>query len=248
MLDLVAPLFSLSAEYLKTRKEDAQARSIEDFQAWLREDVFPRLLEQSGQTLHSTIALRAAEHERFASIMELLQTIRQAVSEPTVADRWAELRPVDQVLLKHLHARTLDDLFVILDNDDLTATLHEPGETLSAAAQFLSERGLLEYTPYCGGWHVSLTRAGMELAHEVASPGSFEKATSCLGKVLSARKDDVARLDELSEAAHQPFALAYFVVSSWAERGLLAFQEMSPFEASSVYNVSETLRRHYATA
>jgi hypothetical protein len=63
MLELVATLSALCAEYLKTREERHERVDADAFRQWLHDDVFPRLLEQSAQALESITGLKAAEKE-----------------------------------------------------------------------------------------------------------------------------------------------------------------------------------------
>jgi hypothetical protein len=137
MLDLVATLFQLSSEFLRTRKDDRAAGDAPEFQAWLREVAFAQLLAQSDQILEAAIALKAAEHERFAAITDLLQTIRRAVSAPSAIDQWAQLRPADQALLKRIASSGIDDPLCILEEEDFRILGHfgRPARVCSTLSQ-----------------------------------------------------------------------------------------------------------------
>jgi hypothetical protein len=121
MLELVATLSALCAEYLKTREERHERVDADAFRQWLHDDVFPRLLEQSAQALESITGLKAAEKERFDTLLGHLLAIREMVAGTTTAEQWRALPKGDQTVLAGLFAMFLEDPDRCIDGAALAA-------------------------------------------------------------------------------------------------------------------------------
>lgn len=238
----VSQLAPLVAQWLEHRSQRAERDDADAFRQWLQNEAFPRLLEQSEQALQSIAGLKAAEKERFDTILEHLVAILAAVAEPTVADYWRKLRPVDQVVLKALFAMLQEDADRCVDGAELAAAAGHAEREVHDTVRYLEEQGWAHCHEFSGKWAADLRSAGIRFVWEASDASGFEAARERLAQLLVA--DEAARIGVLAEDADVPYPLAHALVQDWADQGLLQFEDdYSPPEAGLVHSVSATLRR-----
>jgi len=243
MIEAIAPLFALFAEYLKTR-EDRDARIDADaFKQWLEQEAFPRLLAESSQTLQTLIGLKAAEKERFDTILEHLLALRAALAGPTVVDRWRKLQPADQAVLRALFEMFREHPNRSVEGAVLSTAVNQPSKTVRTTVSFLEEKEWVDYHGFTGAWAVDLTPAGTRFVWEVTDAAGYRNTRELLARHLLDNLDG-ERIGKLAQAADVPYQLALALVQEWVDQGLLRFEDnCSPPEAGLVHGVTETFRR-----
>lgn len=242
MLDLMAgsTLFALCAEFMKTRREGADAQDAHAFQAWLQHEAFPALLAKASETFVSVRTLQISERERYDDVIGHLKAIRSMLSGPTIADRWAELGPVCQRVLQ-----TLRDPDECVEIGELAQRVEAPTVETKRGARLLAEKGLLNAHEFAGYLGFSSSPAGRRFTWEALDGPGYSQAVRDVHRRLAHLPDhDSVRASELSSAVGLSIDQVDLIVSDWESRDLLECQRYD-HEDLLIYNVTETLRRMF---
>ena len=242
MIEAVAPLFALFAEYLKTREDQAARIDADAFRQWLEREAFPRLLEQSEQALRSIVGLKADEKERYDILLEHVRAIRAAVVPNTAVETWRAMEPVDRAVLAAFFADFKEKPDAQFDESHLDHIKH-PSDQLRKSVRYLQEKSWVIEHAFSGAWFADLTDTGVLFAWEATDPTGYAASKQRLASCLPA-DGETSRIGALADAAEIPYPFAQALVSAWAEQGLIEFEDgYSPPHMGLVHTVSESLRR-----
>jgi hypothetical protein len=242
LFETIASGAALAAEFLKVRGDRHEAVDAKAFRHWLEHDAMPRLMQNSDGILHAVATLKATNQERFDQIQALLVDIHRAVAAPSAQDTWERLTAVDQGILRALFRAVRDDPFIGVKPDELQSALNAEMPELLKSARFLKERNLLILHEHTRGWSVSPQAAGVWLAWAAEAAVDHAAAVRRLRELLIS-ETSTTRLRTLADETTVPEGLAYYVIRTWADAGLLTFEDnASPYYMGRI-NVTESFRR-----
>lgn len=239
-MDLMAgsALFALAAEFMKNRREGADAQDAHAFQAWLQHEAFPALLAKASETFVAVRTLQISERERYDDVIGHLKAIRSMLSGPSIADRWTELGAVCQRILEAL--RDHDER---VETSELAQRVGAPTGETKRAARLLVEKGFLKAHEFSGYLGFSPTPAGLRFTWEALDGGGYGQAVRDVHRRLVQLSDhDSIRASELSSDVALSTDQIDLIVSEWESRDLLQLRRYDHGDLL-IYRVTETLRR-----
>ena len=185
-LELLSNAISLAATYMKSRDDRRESANADDFKAWLRDNIFPRLLEQSDQTLKTVICAKARQRDQYDTMLGHLIAIRHAVSGFSDAERWSRLAELDRKVLIYVYEICRNSPPQSVHGTQLEQALGADREALSASARFLDENELLRYSERSSSYSIAPLPEGVRLAWSATNP-DYEAALSRLRAHLPER-------------------------------------------------------------
>jgi AraC-like DNA-binding protein len=239
-MDLMAgsALFALFAEFMKTRREGADAQDAHAFHAWLQHEAFPALLAKASETFVAVRTLQISERERYDDVVGHLKAIRSMLSGPSIADRWAELDAVCQRILEAF--RDHDEPVEI---DEIAQRVGAAASETKRSARLLVEKSFLRAHEASGYLGFSPTPTGLRFTWEALDGAGYSQAVRDVHRHLAQLSDhDSVRASELSSKVGLSIDRVDLIVSDWESRDLLELRRYDHGELL-IYHVTETLRR-----
>ena len=216
-LGSTSTLFSLAAEFLKTRKEQAGSLNADDFRNWLEREVFPLLLQNSDQLLASVISMKAQNTEQYQTMIGLLTKLQDSIS-PKSNNRF----------LNDRHWQILTVLSVAfggnpIEVSKIAESIEIDALELKRALGLLEELGLAKVLSATQRSAARTTSKGYLKSSLRSAP---EESNSALARVLAClpRETGSIRLGTLASTANVSVQFLHALLDVWGARNLLSFE------------------------
>ena len=234
-LGSTSTLFSLAAEFLKTRKEQAGSLNADDFRNWLEREAFPLLLQNSDQLLASVIAMKAQNTEQYQTMIGLLTKLQDSISSKSnnrfLNDRHWQILTV----LSEAFGGNPIEFSKIAESIEIDAP------ELKKALGLLDELGLAKvlWATQCSA--ARITSKGYLKSKLRDAP---EESHSSLASVLACLPCETGsiRLGVLASTANVPVQFVHALLDVWCARNLLSFEDNAgSLEYATVRRVKQLL-------
>lgn len=247
ILSILASTAPLAAEYLKTRKENGEAVSNEDFQRWLQDEMMPQLLAQSDHLLRTMVSMKASQHERFQEVLDRIADIYRLLKPSTAADRWRELTDLDRQLLSLLLEGIRDREEEDLDIKDAIESTGSTSVEIQRSCRLLEENCWIHIHEFTGALFFSMRPAGVVFAWDAISQDEFQSTLSSLKRELETVELPV-RAQELIEVTKAPRHLIFALLECWEGEGKLRLVKYDGGEENwLIHSIAESFRHDLTT-